>query len=96
MNLKTKEGTMVQLEFPGPASVGTYEEIKWFKGTTKERVPFVLPRVSGGKPLYYGHFCSGPSPYENSTHGELNVTSGQLIIYNVNRTDEDKYFYVVF
>ena len=94
--LEVEEKTPVVLTFPEPGSVGTYEEITWYKDQTESsqyRLVFVHPAATGGEPLYYNEFCSGSSPCETSSKGELNVDTGDLTIYSVNTSDEGFYYY---
>ena len=90
-----KETVEVILNFPEPGSGGPYEEIAWYKDVTSSagRVVFLHPSATGGEPLYYNEFCSGSSPCETSSKGELNVDIGELTIYSVNISDEGFYYY---
>ena len=91
-----KEIVEVILNFPEPGSGGPYEEIIWSKdqtGNSQYRIAFVHPVATGGEPLYYNEFCSGSSPCETSSKGELNVDTGELTIYSVGYSDEGFYYY---
>ena len=54
---------------------------------------FVHSSVTGGQPLYYNDYCSGSSPCETSTKGELNIDTGEFTIHNVELSDDDYYYY---
>ena len=76
-----QEGKPISLEFTKPGSGGPYEEITWYKGSTgysSNRIVLVHPDITGGQPLYYNDYCSGMSPCETSSKGELNITTGEL------------------
>ena len=95
MVLIAQEGSEVRLQFTEPGSRGTYEEITWYKGATggsNYRIVFFHP-VTGGQPLYYNDYCSGSSPCNTSTKGELNVATGELTIYQAEFSDDDYYYY---
>ena len=96
MVLIAQEGSEVRLRFTEPGSGGAYEEIAWYKGSTggsNYRIVFVHPSATGGQPLYYNDYCSGSSPCDTSTKGELNTTTGELTIYQVEFSDDDYYYY---
>ena len=91
-----QEGKPISLEFTKPGSGGPYEEITWYKGSTgysSNRIVLVHPDITGGQPLYYNDYCSGMSPCETSSKGELNITTGELTIYSIELTDVDYYYY---
>ena len=84
------------LAFPEPGSGGAYEEIIWYKdqtGDIRYRIVFVHSTVTKGKPLYYSNYCSGSSPCDTSSKGELNVDTGAFIIHSVDISDEGFYYY---
>ena len=90
-----QEGSEVILQFTEPGSGGAYEEITWYKGATGNsnyRIVF-LHSATGGEPMYYNDYCSGSSPCNTSTKGELNVATGELTIYQVEFSDNDYYYY---
>ena len=94
--LKVEESTEVILNFTEPGSGGLYEDITWYKGGTgssKYRIVFLHPVATEGEPRYYNDFCSGSSPCDTSSKGELNVTTGELTIYSVNVSDNGFYYY---
>ena len=96
MILKVEETTEVILNYPEPGSGGSYEEITWYKdqtGNSQYRIVFLRPSINGGEPLYYNEFCSGSSPCNTSSKGELNVDTGELTIYSVAISDERFYYY---
>ena len=43
--------------------------------------------------MYYSDYCSGSSPCNTSTKGELNVATGELTIYQVDLSDDDYYYH---
>ena len=93
-----EESTKVVLNFTEPGSGGPYEEIEWYKDRTGDiyyKIVFVHPHRTG-EPLYYNEFCSGSSPCETSSKGELNVDTGELTIYSVNSSDDGFYYYDFF
>ena len=94
--LKAEEMTEVVLNFTEPGSGGPYEEITWYKdqtGRSQYRIVFLHSSATGGEPQYYNEFCSGSSPCETSSKGELNVNTGELTIYSVAISDEGFYYY---
>ena len=94
--LIAQEGSEVRLQFTEPGSGGTYDEITWYKGATGSsnyRIVFLHSSATGGEPKYYNDYCSGSSPCDTSTKGELNITTGEFTIYNVEFTDDDYYYY---
>ena len=54
---------------------------------------FLHSSATGGEPRYYNDYCSGSSPCDTSTKGELNISTGEFTIYNVEFTDDDYYYY---
>ena len=93
--LRVEEMAEVVLNFGEPGSGGPYEEITWSKDGTGSigRIVFFYPDLIGGEPLYYNEFCSGSSPCETSSEGELNVDTGELTIHSVTISDEGFYYY---
>ena len=94
--LKVEEKVEIVLNFTEPGSGGSYDEITWYKdqtGSSEYRIVYLRPFVNEGKPLYYNEFCSGSSPCETSSKGELNVDTGEMTIYSVNISDEGFYYY---
>ena len=94
--LKVEEKTEVVLNFTEPGSGGPYDEITWYKnqtGNSDSRIVSVYSSTAGGEPRYYNEYCSGTSPCETSSKGELNVDTGELTIYSVNISDEGFYYY---
>ena len=94
--LIAQEGSEVTLQFTEPGSGGPYKEIVWYKGATggsNYRIVFVHPSATGGQPLYYNDYCSGSSPCDTSTKGELNIDTGEFTIHSVELTDGDYYYY---
>ena len=84
--LIAQEGSEVRLQFTEPGSGGAYEEIVWYKGSTggsNYRIVFVHPSATGGEPMYYDDFCSGSSPCNTSSKGELNTDTGELTIHQL-------------
>ena len=81
--------------FTEPDFGGPYEKIVWYKGTTNGsgRIVFVNNSVPEGQPLYYNDYCSGRSPCETSSKGELNPATGEFVIHSVDLTDDDYYYY---
>ena len=91
-----EENTEVVLNFTEPGWGGSYDEITWSKdrtGSSQYRIVFLKPSFNGGVPLYYNEFCSGSSPCDASSKGDLNVTTGELTIYSVAVSDEGFYYY---
>ena len=96
MTLIVQVGSKVLLPFSEPGSGGAYEEITWYKGatgSTDHRIVFVHPVATGGQPWYYNDYCSGSSPCDTSTKGELNTTTGEFTIHSVELADDDYYYY---
>ena len=96
VKLSVEEKLEVVLNFTEPGSGGSYTEITWYKNQTvglEYRIVFVHPTATGGEPLYYNEFCSGSSPCETSSKGQLNVDTGNLTICNVTISDEGFYYY---
>ena len=96
VNLKAEEKTEVVLNFTQPGDGEHYDEMTWYKEQTRAsayRIVFVHSSATGGEPLYYNEYCSGSSPCETSSKGELNVDTGELTIYSVNISDEGFYYY---
>ena len=93
--LTAEEGSEVSLQFTDPGSGGPYEEIVWYKGTTNSsgRIAFVNNSVTEEQILYYNDYCSGSSPCNSSTKGELNISTGEFTIYSVELTDDNYYYY---
>ena len=94
--LKVAENSEVVLSLSEPVSRGSYEEITWYKdqtGNSNCRIVFVNPTATGGEPWYNNEFCSGSSPCETSSKGELNVSNGNLTIHSTNLFDEGFYYY---
>ena len=94
-----QEGSEFGLQFTESDSGGPYEEIVWYKGATGNsnyRIVFVHPSTTGGEPKYYNDYCSGSSPCNESTKGELNITTGEFTIYNVELTSDDYYYYTFY
>ena len=97
--LKVEEKTEVVLNFTEPGFGGLYDEITWYKDQTRSsqyRIVFLKPSVNRGKPQYYNDYCSGASPCNTSSKGELNVDTGELTIYSVATSDEGFYYYEFF
>ena len=87
-----QEGSEVSLQFTEPGSGGAYEEITWYKGATgsrDNRIVFFHPSFTRAQPLYYNDFCSGSSPCETSSKGQLNIDTCELTIYQVELSDYD-------
>ena len=96
VKLSVEEKMEVALNFEQPGSGGPYEEITWYKngtGGSQYRIVLFNPHIVGEEPLYYNEFCSGSSPCETSSKGELNVDAGELTIYSVTISDEGFYYY---
>ena len=94
--LRVEENTEVLLKFTEPGSRGRYDEITWYKdqtGNSQYRIVFVHPSATGGEPQYYNDYCSGTSPCDTSSKGQLNVTTGEFTIYSVAISDEGFYYY---
>ena len=58
-----------------------------------KRLVFVDPILTRGQTWYYNQYCSATSPCDRSIKGELDIDTGAFIIYNVQLTDEDYYYY---
>ena len=89
-----EENTEVVLNFTEPGSGGSYEDITWYKDQTWSsayRIVYLLDL--GEQPKYYNEYCSGSSPCDTSSKGELNVDTGELTIYSVAISDEGFYYY---
>ena len=94
--LNVEENTTAVLSFADPGSVGSYDEITWYKnqtGGSKYRIVYVHPSTTGGEPKYNNEYCSGTSPCDTSAKGQLNVDSGEMTIYSVIIRDELFYYY---
>ena len=86
----------VQLEFAQSSSSGPFQQISWYKGgrvSLSKRLAFVDPTLTRGQTWYYNEYCSTTSPCDMSIKGELDTDTGAFIIYNVQLTDEDFYYY---
>ena len=46
--------------------------------------------------FYSNEYCTGPSPCNASSRGELHPTSGSLTLYAAQIDDEDVYYYNVY
>ena len=91
-----EEKTEVVLNFTELGSGGPFTDMAWYKdqtGSSEYRIVFLKPSVNRGKPQYYNDYCSGASPCDTSSKGELNVDTGELTIYSVNISDEGFYYY---
>ena len=88
-----QKGKPVSLNFTDPGSGGPYNYITSFKGTSRRNrnkiASFAARQLS-----YYNEYCSGiSSPCRTSTKGQLNSTTGELTIYQVEMPDAAYYFY---
>ena len=87
------------LRFTEPGSGGPYEEITWSKdgtGSTDYRIVFLRLIYNNGEPRYYNEYCSGSSPCDTSSKGQLDFDTGELTIYKVHPTDSGFYYYEFF
>ena len=87
-----RKGKQVSLEFIEPGSGGSYDQITWYKGTNRSSKDKIVS-LAGGKLRYYNDYCSGISPCNTSRKGQLNTTTGELTIYQVESSDVTYYFY---
>ena len=95
VTFRVKEKARVVLNFSEPRP-GVYEEISWNKGKRTGgdyRVVLMNPDIKGGTPQYYHDYCSGFSPCDTSSKGELDTGTGDLTIYSANISDINLYFY---
>ena len=90
--VKAMKGKPVGLNFTDPDSGGPYEEITWYKGKSRRSRDKIVS-LAEGKPSYYNEYCSGISPCNTSRKGQLNTTTGELTIYEVESSDVAYYFY---
>ena len=90
-----EEGSTIKLAVSQPGSGGPYEEIAWYKGTqySDGRIVLVHPDATDGRPFYFNDYCSGSSPCGTSKKARLNVTTGELIIFETQLSDADYYYY---
>ena len=95
VGITIKEGSELKLQFEEPATPGSYEEIRWYKGSTGGDDKIVHFR-KGSWYTYYGDYCSGISPCDvpdKSDKGELDTTTGTFTIHQVKLSDTGYYYY---
>ena len=80
------------MKFAKPGKAGsTFEEIRWYKGSRSSSVVYYEQTANGGKPKYFKVYCSENCNASNRV--SLDITTGDLTIFEVNLRDEDYYYY---
>ena len=95
MKITIKEGNELKLNFTEPATPGSYEEIRWYKGSTNGKDK-IVHFIEGILFYYYGDYCLGTSPCDasdKSDKGELDTTTGIFTIHQVLLNDSGYYYY---
>ena len=81
------------LKFTEPGDLDSYNTMTWYKPNRGSKIVTLDPKVAGGRPQYYGDFCTGIEPCYVTDKGQLDTTTGELTLYRVNVTDEGFYYY---
>ena len=87
---KAEEHTFFKITFPSHG-IGKYKKFEWWK----EDSMIVEFGKSDNKLIFYNDFCDSNENgvCTSSKRGYFNITSGELMIYNVTLNDEAKYYY---
>ena len=86
------KGKPIGLNFTDPGSGGPYGEITWYKGSSRRSRDKIVS-LTRGKLRYYNEYCSEISSCKTSRKGQLNTTTGELTIHQVELSDDAYYFY---
>ena len=98
VDITIEEGSELRLQFEEPAPPGSYEDIKWYKGSTNG-YDRIVHFIEGTIFNYWGDYCSSASPCDasnKSDKGELDTHTGTFTIHQVKLSDTSYYYYAFY
>ena len=89
-----EEDTEFTLQFEEPGV--SYDTMTWYKPSRSYTIVSFDPDEASGQPQYYGNYCWGSEPCNTSMKAEIDSNNGNLLIYALNLTEDEDYYYYEF
>ena len=89
-----EEDTEFTLQFEEPGV--SYDTMTWYKSSRSYTIVSFDPDEASGQTQYYGDYCSGSEPCNASMKAEFDSNNGNLLIYALNLTEDEDYYYYEF